>query len=310
MGAVAVAVASGALAAVQTRINSEFATELGDGVLSAFISFGSGMLVLAVLVSTTPAGRRGFGRLREAVASGVMPWWFLSGGVGGALFVLGQGIAASVLGIALFTIAVVASQTVSGAIVDRIGVGAMGRREITPLRVVASVLAVLAVVFAGAASLRVDVPLLPLILPLVAGLAIGWQQAANGQVRHVAQSAVVATFVNFSAGSAVLLVAATAHGFATGWHQSFPTNPLLYTGGIVGVLFIFGAIAVVRFTGVLLLGLGTIAGQLLCALALDLFTSGHELALTTVIGTLLTLVAVSIAAYAARPTERSGASRG
>lgn len=310
-GAVAVAVLSGVFTAVQTRINSQFARELGDGVLSAFISFGSGMLVLALIVGLTPAGRRGLARLRESVASGRTPWWYLIGGVGGALFVLGQGLSAGILGVALFTIVVVASQTVSGTVIDRVGVGALGQRPITPLRIAASALAVLAVAFAGIAELRFDVPPWVLILPLVAGVAIGWQQAANGQVRHVAQSAVAATFVNFLTGTAVLLVAALIHSSATGWPQAFPTNPLLYSGGFLGVVFVFGAIAVVRFTGVLLLGLGTIAGQLLGALVLDLVlpVSGHAIALTTVIGTLLTLVAVSIAAFATRATASSGASR-
>ena len=68
------------------------------------------------------------------------------------------------------------------------------------------------------------------------------------------------------------------------------------------MLFIGGAAVVVRTIGVLLLGLGTIAGQLLGALVLDLVIpiSGRGLPTTTVIGTLLTLVAVSLAVLSAR----------
>lgn len=50
-----------------------------------------------------------------------------------------------------------------------------------------------------------------------------------------------------------------------------------------------------RLTGVLLLGLGTIAGQLVGALLLDVFVpaTGEQLSATAVAGTALTLVAVA-----------------
>jgi transporter family-2 protein len=53
----------------------------------------------------------------------------------------------------------------------------------------------------------------------------------------------------------------------------------------------------VRITGVLLLGLATVAGQLASALLLDLLlpTAGHTLAFSTIGGTLLAIVAVAIA---------------
>lgn len=305
IGAVAIAVVSGILTALQTRVNSELARELGDGVLSSFISFGSGLVILSIVLLFVPSGRRGLTRLRSAVVTGRTPWWFLIGGAFGALFVIGQGLTGAVLGVALFTIAVVASQTVSGTIIDRVGLGDLGRRKVTRLRVAASVLAVLAVVFAGVAELRVDVNPVLLLLPLAAGLGIGFQQAINGQVRFVSDSALTATFLNFLVGASILLIAALIHGAVMGWTLTFPSNPLLYTGGAIGVLFIGGAAAVVRTTGVLLLGLGTIAGQLVGALTLDaaIPVSGHELAITTVIGTALTLVAVSIAVISAQRAD-------
>lgn len=311
VGAVAVAVLGGALTALQTRVNSQLATELGDGFLSSLISFGSGLVILAIVVALVPGGRRGLTKLKTSVAERQTPWWFLIGGAFGALFVIGQGLTAAVLGVALFTIAVVASQTVTGVVLDRVGLGDLERRPITVARVVASVLAIVAVVFAGLAELRTDVPPLLLILPLLAGIGTGYQQAANGQVRLVSGSPLTATFLNFLVGSAVLAVAALVHGQLVGWPDSFPSNPLLYTGGAIAVVFIFAAIAVVRTTGVLLLSLGTIAGQLLGALVLDLVlpVSGRELAVTTVIGTLLTLVAVSVAVLTTRSTAPTGGSR-
>jgi transporter family-2 protein len=209
--------------------------------------------------------------------------------------------------VALFTIAVVATQTIAGAVIDRIGLGDLPKRPVTVLRVVASLLALAAVIFSGLAELRVDVPIGLLILPLLAGVGIGYQQAINGQVRHVSESALTATFLNFLTGTSVLIVAVIVHTLVVGWVATFPTNPLLYTGGAIGVLFIGGAAAVVRTIGVLLLGLGTIAGQLLGALVLDLVIpiSGRGLPFTTVVGTLLTLVAVSLAVVSAQRSQRA-----
>jgi transporter family-2 protein len=300
--AVVIAVISGSLTALQTRINSQLALELGDGILSSVISFGSGLAILTIAVLLAPVGRAGLRRLSASVRARRTPWWYLIGGTFGALFVVGQGLTAAVLGVALFTIAVVATQTIAGAVIDRIGVGDLPKRPVTVLRVVASVLALAAVIFSGLAELRADVPIALLILPLLAGVGIGYQQAINGQVRHVSQSALTATFLNFLTGTAVLLIAFVVHTLVVGWVATFPSNPLLYTGGAVGVLFIGGAAAVVRTIGVLLLGLGTIAGQLLGALVLDLVIpiSGRGLPLSTVVGTLLTLIAVSLAVVSAR----------
>lgn len=300
--AVAIAVMSGGLTALQTRVNSQFALELGDGILASVISFGSGMVILTIAVLVAPRGRDGLARLTASVREHRTPWWFLIGGVFGALFVVGQGLTAAVLGVALFTIATVATQTISGAVIDRVGVGDLPKRPVTVLRVVASLLALAAVIFTGLAELRVDVPIALLILPLLAGVGIGYQQAINGQVRHVSQSALTATFLNFLTGTIVLVVAAIVHTLIVGWVATFPTNPLLYTGGVLGVLFIGAAAAVVRTIGVLLLGLGSIAGQLLGALVLDLVIpiSGSGLPVTTVVGTLLTLVAVTLAVLSAR----------
>jgi len=304
VGGVLIAMLSGGAAAVQTRINSELSAQLGDGMLAAVISFGSGLLVLLIAVLFSPGARAGLAQLRSSVAERITPWWFLTGGLFGAVFVISQNVAAAPLGIALFTVAMVASQTVSSTVVDRIGVGDLASRPVSRLRVLAAALAVIAVVFTGLARLDVGVPLGFLILPVLAGAGIGVQQAFNGQVRFVSGSALTATAVNFLFGTIILCVVAGAHTAVAGWPAMFPADPLLYTGGLLGVVFIGGAILVVRTIGVLLTGLGTISGQLMGALAVDLLApvSAHPVGVTTVVGTLVTLVAVSVAvASAQRP---------
>jgi len=301
------AIVAGALVAAQSRINGELAVELQDSTLAALISFVSGLIILTLIVPFAPTARAGLRTLRTEVVSKRLPWWYLTGGAFGAFFVLTQGLAATALGVALFTVAVVASQTISSAVIDRVGIGSLQKRPVTLLRVAASVLAVGAVIFSGLADLRLEGPFLLVFLPLAAGFGIGWQQAINGHVRRVTRSPLTATYVNFVVGTTALAIAAIAYGFFGGWQHEFPSDPTLYVGGAIGVIFIAVAAVLVPITGVLFFALGSIAGQLMGALALEMLlpTDSDGVAPTTVIGVVLTLIAVAIASLSSqRPPKK------
>lgn len=287
---------------MQSRINGELGRALDDGYIAAVISFGSGLVILTVVMALSRTGRDGFARVATAVRGGEMPWWYVAGGAAGAFFVLSQGLTAAVLGVALFTIAIVCGQTLSGLAIDRGGLGAVLPKKLTATRLVGSILALVAVGIAVSAQFSSDISAWLLVMPFVAGLGIGWQQAVNGQVKARAQSALTATFLNFLVGFALLACLAAIHAAIAGWPTSAPSEWWLYIGGPVGVIFIAGATIVVRTIGVLLLSLGTVAGQLLTSLALDIIAppAGYELVPTTVVGTLLTIVAVAIAALPSR----------
>lgn len=299
--ATACSVVFGAGVAVQSRINGELAAELENGYVAALISFGSGLVLLSIAMLVAPSGRRGLARIRGEVAQKRTPWWFLFGGAAGAFLVLSQGLTAAVVGVALFTVAVVAGQTLSGLLVDRRGIGSNIPKPITVTRLFGSLLALAAVVFVVSEQIRSDVPLWVLVMPLVGGLAIGWQQAVNGQVRVASRSPLTAAFINFVVGTTALTIAVVVYSFWAGWPEVYPSNPWLYLGGAIGVVFIAGAAIVAPITGVLLLGLGTTAGQLIASLVLDIVSpvAAHPLAWTTVIGTAVTFVAVGIAAIPA-----------
>lgn len=288
----------GALYAVQSRVNGELGQQMGDGFTAAVISFGSGLVILSLGLIVFRRGRRGLHLVARAVSAKNLSWWHLLGGLSGALFVLSQGLVAAPLGIALFTVAVVAGQTVSGVVMDRFGIGPGGRRPLHASKIVGALLALVAVAFTVGGELHSSGALWLIALPLIAGLGQGWQQAVNGQVRVIAESALTATFLNFLTGTVALVIVAVVHGLLVGFALDLPGNPWLYTGGLIGCIFIAGAAVVVRTTGVLMLGLGIVAGQLVCALVLDLLapSGGHPIGVTTVAGTALALVAVVIAA--------------
>jgi transporter family-2 protein len=307
--ATAVAVLSGTLVAIQSRINGQLSTELGDGFVAAFISFGSGLVLLAIVLVLAPTGRRGIGLVRSALAERRIPWWYLLGGACGAFFVLSQSIVVAIAGVALFTVGVVAGQTVSSLLIDRVGLGTLAAKRLTATRVIGAVLAIVAVLIAVSGQLRADAPAWILVAPVISGLAVGAQQALNGQVRETARSPLAATFVSFAVGTAVLAVALLVHLLVVPWPESFPANPGLYVGGLIGAVFIAAQTILVRIVGVLVLGLAVLSGQVVAAAVLDVVlpVPGHVIGPPTLIGAVLTLVAVAIAAIPARPRASSGA---
>ena len=294
--AVLLAILCGVGMVAQARINGELSVRIDNGVLAALISFGIGMVIVAVAMLVSPASRRGLGEVLTQVRERRIPWVYLIGGMGGAFLVLSQGLVAASLGVALFSIGVVAGQTLSGLVIDRRGVGTMGPRPITAPRVIGALLALAAVVYAGWSQLDGSTAVWLIVLPFLAGIGIAWQQAFNGQVREVSGSAITATFVNFVAGTTVLIIATLVASIWRGWPSELPTDPVVYLGGVIGVIFIAGGAIAVRYLGVLLLGLGMISGQLIGSLVLDLVVpaEGHELGIPTVVSTIVTLLAVSL----------------
>ncbi|GID94485.1 DMT family transporter [Amorphoplanes digitatis] len=297
------ALIAGVALAVQSRINGELSIRLGDPIGAAVVSFGSGLLVLAVLVPLLPAGRAGLRRLRDGLRVRQIRPWQCVGGMCGAFLVATQGLTVPTLGVAVFVVALVAGQSSSSLLVDRAGAGPAGPQPVTTPRLAGAVLTVCAVLLAVGDRIGHPSALALAVLPLLAGVGIAWQQAVNGQVRVVSGSAMVAGLVNFAMGTSVLLVALAVSVTLRGFPGRLPSGPWwLYAGGVLGIVFIAVGAAVVRYTGVLLLGLGMIAGQVTGALLLDGIVPGAagRPGWNTLLGAVLTLVAVGVAVLRGR----------
>ncbi len=318
---------TGAFIVGQARINAELGAELSDGILAALVSFTSGLLLLLLLVALLPAGRRGLRRVRAARAGGRLRGWQLLGGLGGALLVASQGLTASVLGTALFTIAVVAGQSAGGLVVDRAGLGPAGPQATTPPRVAGAVGMLAAVALSVAPSISSDAPVALALLPLAAGAAIATQQALNGQVAAAAgtrapegeeaadsrgssivTSVLPAATINFVVGASALLVASVVAVAVLGPPRALPGTWWLYLGGPCGAVFIGLSAWVVGRIGVLLLALGAVAGQVVTAVVLDAVAppAAGPPGVATVLGAALTLLAAGLAALPWR-RRRAGA---
>ena len=142
------AFAVGALTAMQSRINGELAVAAESSLQAALVSFGSGWIILTLILLALPSVRRGLADVRRALSAGELRWWQVLGGILGGFFVAVQSATVPIVGVALFTVAVVAGQVSNSIVVDRLGMGPAGRQAITPARVISAALAVVAVVVA------------------------------------------------------------------------------------------------------------------------------------------------------------------
>ncbi|MFN2537969.1 MAG: DMT family transporter [Mycobacteriales bacterium] len=281
------ALVSGALVALQQRIYGELGKALHDPLLAAVVSFGSGLVVMSVLVLRRLDVLRQVRKLPPALCIG---------GLGGATLVAVGATAAPKIGVALLTVGLVSGTTVAALAVDRAGLGPGGHRPITPPRLAGAVLCLGAIVLTASQGLRAASPLLLMLVVLAGGL-ISVQQALNARVR-AATDATVATFVNFTVGTTALVLCLAlqqllGHVRADRW----PTEPWLYFGGAMGCAFIAVAAVVVGTLGVLRFGLAATAGQLLGGVLLDL---DRGVDLLTVAAVALTLVAVGVSGLGAR----------
>jgi transporter family-2 protein len=280
-------------------------------VTAALISFGSGLILLLIVAALVPRVRRALGRVWHAIRlpSGSTPgersglrWWQCIGGVAGAYLVATQSIVVGIVGVAVFSVAMVAGQAVSSLVVDRLGFGPAGPQHYTPLRVVGACVALVAVVLAVSDRLNHPSGLALAVLPALAGIGTAVQQAINGRVARTASpdayGAATAALINFLVGTTALVVVFGVDLAVRGTPRALPTEPWLYVGGACGVGFITLAAVVVRVLGVFVLGLGTIAGQLVASLVIDVFVpaANSPVTFTVVAGTLLALVAVLVAA--------------
>ncbi|MFJ4999605.1 DMT family transporter [Microbacterium sp. NPDC088619] len=264
------AVAIGVMTAIQARINGVLGVEVDNGIVAGLISFSVGLAALAAVIVCIPSARRGVGRLLGGIRDRTIPFWMLLGGACGALTVSTQGITAGVLGVSLFTVGVVAGQTLHGLVLDRIGFGPAGVVAITPGRVLGGALALSAVGISLSGDVLAAAPLWMLLLPFAAGVGIAWQAATNGRLAQRVRSPLAATFMSFIAGTVALLVAAGVSVAVRGVPDAPPTAPWLYLGGVLGAAYILLGAFIVAHTGVLLMGLGSVLGQLATSVIIDL----------------------------------------
>jgi transporter family-2 protein len=290
----------GALTAVQSRINGQLSKDIHNGLMAAVVSFGTGWILLFILTFGIKKERTGLRNILKGLDSGRLKWWEVIGGMGGGFFVATQSITVPKLGVAIFTICTVGGQTLSSLLVDKVGLGPSGKKQVTVPRVFAAIFTLIAVTLAVFPELtNATFTVIPVLMVLTVGIVIAVQQALNGRVNVVATRPLATAFLNFLMGSIVLLIALTINLANGGTIGHFPHNPWLYAGGTIGVVFIAVSAATIKHLGVLNFILASVTGQLTGALLLDWLAPAANTSVSgyLITGVLMTIGSIAISRY-------------
>ena len=293
------ATVSGVMIALQARVNGELSHRLNNGVEAALVSFGSGLIVVAVIAVFSPAIKSGIKNLRGAVSRKEIPRWTLFAGALGGTFVAIQTHVVPVIGVAIYSVASIAGQTAASLLVDRLGITGGGKKKITVRRLAAAIFTVLAVLISVLDRIeKSNLALFAVFLAGVAGAVVGVQRALNGQINEHSHQSYTTSLLNFFMGTSFLVLVLTVI-------QAFGDTPLvalpadtwwMYTGGVIGVIYIAFTAKIVQHLGVLTFTLFSVGGNLLGSLLVDFLlpTEGVRISWYLITGIAMTYLGVIV----------------
>ena len=288
---------SGVLIALQARANGELSHRLDNGLQAALVSFGSGLLIILIITPFSSHIKEGIANLRGAIVRKEIARWKLFAGALGGSFVAIQTQIVPLIGVAIYSVASIAGQTAMSLVVDRIGLTGGGKKLISPRRVTAAVITVFAVLVS--VWDRIDANNLSMIAVTagcIAGAVVGVQRALNGQINEHSHQSFTTSLLNFITGTSFLVIFILA-GVALGKNElsPLPAGPWwIYTGGVIGVIYIAFTSTIVQHLGVLTFTLFSVGGQLAGSLIIDLVspTDGVSVSAYLITGLAMTYVGV------------------
>jgi transporter family-2 protein len=203
-------------------------------------------------------------------------------------------------------VASIAGQTATSLIVDRIGLTGGGQKRITLRRVAAALVTVLAVLVSVLD--RIDAQNLSLFAVLFgcfAGCIVGVQRALNGQINESTNQSFATSWLNFIMGTTFLFIFLSI-GVLINRSElvGLPAGPWwMYTGGIIGVIYIAFTSTIVQHLGVLTFTLISVGGQLVGSLLIDLYspTEGVQISAYLVTGIVMTYLGVVVGGVGTLP---------
>ena len=291
------AVLIGVVVAIQSRINGQLSADLNNGLAAALVSFLTGLTLVTILVFGFKREREALFRIFTAVKSKQLVTWEVMGGILGGFFVAAQSAVVPQIGVALFTISVVAGQTVSSLLVDKAGITPSGKQKITKPRIIGAIATLIAVGIAVFPDLtNSEFRFLPLTFSLIVGVFASIQQGMNGRVNVVAGRPLATAWLNFASGSVVVVIALSINLALGATIGSFPNNFWVYTGGSAGLIFVAVSAFIIKHLGVLNFVILNIAGQLIGAVLIDWIFPAKAGSLNgyLIFGTFMTIASIAV----------------
>ena len=288
---------SGVMIALQARANGELSHRLDNGLQAALVSFGSGLLIILIITPFSRHIKEGIKNLRTAIVNKEIARWKLLAGALGGSFVAIQTQIVPLIGVAIYSVASIAGQTAMSLVVDRIGLTGGGKKLISPRRVMAAALTVIAVLVSVWDRIDTDnLSMFAVTTGCIAGAVVGVQRALNGQINEHSHQSFTTSLLNFITGTTFLVILILA-GVALGRNHlsPLPAGPWwIYTGGVIGVIYIAFTSTIVQHLGVLTFTLFSVGGQLAGSLIIDLVspTDGVSVSAYLVTGLAMTYIGV------------------
>ena len=290
---------SGILIALQARANGELSHQLGNGLEAALVSFGSGLIIIVLISVFNPSIKEGIRNLREAVQEKKIARWKLFAGMLGGTWVAVQTHIVPLIGVAIFSVASIAGQATASLIVDRIGLTGGGKKLLSKRRVAAALITVLAVLLSVLDRLDAsNLSKFAVFLGVVTGALGGIQRAMNGEINEYSHQSFTTSLLNFIMGTTFLVVLLIVMILA----KRIELVPLpsgswwIYTGGVIGVIYIAFSSTIVQHLGVLNFTLFSVGGQLVGSLAIDVLypTDGVQISAYLISGIVMTYLGVIV----------------
>ena len=290
---------SGILIALQARANGELSYQLGNGLEAALVSFGSGLVIIVLISFFNPSIKEGIRNLREAVQEKKIARWKLFAGMLGGTWVAVQTHIVPLIGVAIFSVASIAGQATASLIVDRIGLTGGGKKLLSKRRVAAALITVLAVLLSVLDRLDAsNLSKFAVFLGVITGALGGIQRAMNGEINEYSQQSFTTSLLNFIMGTTFLVVLLIVMILAKRIELvPLPSGPWwIYTGGVIGVIYIAFSSTIVQHLGVLNFTLFSVGGQLVGSLAIDFLypTDGVQISAYLISGIVMTYLGVIV----------------
>lgn len=123
----------GGFIALQAPINGQLGRTVGT-FQAAFLSFALGTLLLLAIVLVAKGGLGTAGEART------LPWYYLTGGILGAIYVTTVLVTVRTLGATPVVAATIAGQLSASLVIDQLGILGVTKDPVTPLKVLGVIL--------------------------------------------------------------------------------------------------------------------------------------------------------------------------
>lgn len=246
----------------------QFGITLGHGIRSAMFNFLTGCLVFLPFFIALPEGTEALRGMKKA------PFYLYFAGPLGAIYVVGSILITPKIGLSLFFVMLVFGQLVVAMLFDHFGWMGFPVNRFGWLKLVGG-----ALVIVGTIMLQVlgtdqsnDAAVHELIIyclcAIIAGAALPLQASLNKSMRDYVKGTVRSSWLSFTGGMIVLLVAsAITISFTPLQFEDFAWWSCL--GGLIGVLYIGMSIVIPRFISLAAFFVFMVLGQLGCSLWFD-----------------------------------------